>query len=513
MWSGKSIAVISRTRNLLVRQPGVIVWAVLAYFILCVIMRVLRSDSLQNDEAEQAFLSQMLLLGYGRQPPLYDWLQIGMNALFGLSVATLSALKNSLLFLCCIFYGLAARQVMEDRRLPLIAMLGLLMVPSISVLAQRDLTHAIATLCFVSLFLLAFLKTLDRPSLGSYILLGLTVGLGFLTKYNFVIIPIAAIIAVLPEPDFRKRLLDWRMIPAMLVAAAIALPHLIWALMNLDVATTGTVEAMREGASGDLARDSIRGLISILLSTLKGTLPVIAIFAVIFYRDLGAVLRASDRWSRVIGWMIVVCLVLVTLIGLGFGASSIRQKWLSPFQMLLPLYLTLKIAAARIDTRESVARMAIPVMAIVTVSVLYFAVANIIAPYIGRYSKEHTPYQPMLGQVVGARNERPAFILTDDLMMAGNARLEFTSVPVLMPQLQPIAFADAVRRGPGLIVWPLRDGREGFSVDLADFLKANDVSTASLKITYVDVPYNFAQDGDTMRFGYVWLEQVALPQR
>ncbi len=182
MWSGKSIAVISRTRNLLVRQPGVIVWAVLAYFILCVIMRVLRSDSLQNDEAEQAFLSQMLLLGYGRQPPLYDWLQIGMNALFGLSVATLSALKNSLLFLCCIFYGLAARQVMEDRRLPLIAMLGLLMVPSISVLAQRDLTHAIATLCFVSLFLLAFLKTLDRPSLGSYILLGLTVGLGFLTN-------------------------------------------------------------------------------------------------------------------------------------------------------------------------------------------------------------------------------------------------------------------------------------------------------------------------------------------
>lgn len=511
--SEKFTAVISRARNILIRQPGIIFWLILGYFILCVLMRIIRSDSLQNDEAEQAFLSQMLLLGYGRQPPLYDWLQIGMNALFGLSVATLSALKNILLLLCCIFYGLAARQVMEDRRLPLIAMLGLLMVPSISVLAQRDLTHAIATLCFVSLFLLAFLKTLDRPSLASYLLLGVTVGLGLLTKYNFVIIPIAAMAAVLPDPEFRKRLLDWRMIPGMFVAIVIALPHLFWALTHLDLATTGTVEAMREGASGDMARDRIRGLISIVLSMIEGTAPVLAIFVAVFFRDLTAILRASSRWTRVIGWMIVICLVLVALIGIGFGASSIRQKWLSPFQMLLPLYFTLKIAAAGIETRESVARMGLPVMVLITISVVYFAVANVVAPYLGRYSKEHTPYQPMLERVVGQRDERPSYILTDDLMMAGNARLEFTTVPVLMPLLQPIALADAMRRGPGLIVWPLRDGREGLSDELKHLLRDNGLTPESQKVSYIDVPYNFARDGDTMRFGYLWLEQAPLPQR
>ena len=507
------MVVINRTHNLLTRRPGIILWLILAYFVLCVAMRVLRSDSLQNDEAEQAFLSQMLLLGYGRQPPLYDWMQIGMNGLFGLSIATLSALKNSLLLLCCIFYGLAAGQIMEDRRLPLIAMLGLLMVPSISVLAQRDLTHAIATLCFVSLFLLVFLKTLNRPSLPSYLLLGATVGLGFLTKYNFVIIPIAAMIAVLPEPEFRKRLLDWRIIPAMLMALVIALPHLVWALMNIELATAGTVEAMREGASGDVARDGIRGLISILLSMMKGAAPVFAIFAIVFFRDIGAILKASSRWSRVIGWMIVICLLLVALIGVGFGASNIRQKWLSPFQMLLPLYLTLKIAAAGIETRQSVARMGVPVMAIVTLSVLYFAAANVIAPYLGRYSKEHTPYQPMLERVVGQRDERPAFILTDDLMMAGNARLEYTTVPVLMPQLQPIALADVMRRGPGLIVWPLRDDGDGLSNALKNMLSENGIGPEALNVSYIDVPYNFAQDGDTMRFGYLWLEQASLPQR
>jgi 4-amino-4-deoxy-L-arabinose transferase-like glycosyltransferase len=506
--------VSNRIHNLLVRRPELVFWLILGYFTLSVLLRALRSDSLQNDEAEQAFQAQFLLLGYGRQPPFYNWLQIGMAELFGLSIFTISLLKNVLLFLCCLFYWLAARMLMDDRRLPLVAMLGVLAVPSVTILAQRDLTHATATLCLVSLFLCVFIRTLKQPSLGSYIMLGITVGIGAITKYNFVIVPLAAALAVLPEPQFRKRLLDVRVLAALCAAAVVALPHLIWAVMHLDAATTGTVEAMREGSSGDPLKDTIRGLISILLSTIEGSLPVILLFGLVFWRDVGAAWRAESAWTRVIGRMIVVCIVLVAVIGIGFGASSIRQKWLSPFLLLLPLYLSLKFAAARTDSGTSVARMAPPLMGIVTGFIVYLALSNIIGPFLGKYGKEHIPYRPMLEQVLAQRGEHPAYILTDDLMTAGNTRLHYPAVPVMMPGFdQPIPLASAERRGSGLLIWPAGAETDALPARLADLVRPNGVAPETVPIAHLDVPYNFSRRGDSMRFGYAWLEQAPQTSR
>lgn len=503
----------NRLHNLLVRRPGTVVWLVFGYFALCVILRVLRSDSMQNDEAEQLFQAQFLLLGYGRQPPFYNWLQIGTIDLFGLSIASVSLLKNVLLFLCTLFYWLAARMLMDDRRLPLVAMIGVLAVPSVTVLAQRDLTHAVATLCLVSIFLCVFIRTIKSPSLVSYLLLGVTVGIGAITKYNFVILPAAAALAVLPDADLRRRLFDWRVLIAGGIAAAIALPHFIWALMHLDAATTGTVEAMRAGSSGDALRDTIRGQISILISTLKASLPVILLFGLVFFRQIGAAWRAESVWTRVIGRMIVACLVIVALIGIGLGASSIREKWLSPFLLLLPLYLTLKLAAAEIDSRQSVARLAPPVLGIITGFAIYLAISNIVAPYFGKYGKEHVPYRAVLEEIITKRGERPAYIISSDLMTAGNTRLHYPTVPVLMPDfVEPVPLTSALKRGPGLLIWPV-DGSNTIPSGIASLLEGHGIAPQSLQVQTEVVPYNFAQDGDAMRFDYIWLAQVPEAQR
>nr|WP_289851996.1 glycosyltransferase family 39 protein [Rhizobium sp. SSA_523] len=451
-------------------------------------------------------------MGYGGQPPFYNWLQIGTFKLFGLSVASVSLLKNILLFLCCIFYWRAASMLIDDRRLPLVAMLGVLAIPSVTVLAQRDLTHAVANLCLVSIFLCVFIRTIKSPSLTHYVLLGICVGIGAITKYNFVIIPLAAALAVLPEDAFRKRLFDWRILVAGAVAAAITLPHFIWVLMHLDAATTGTVEAMRAGSSGDPVRDTIRGQISILLSALKAGAPVILLFALVFRRSLGTAWRTQTPWTRVIGRMIIACLVLVALIGIGFGASSIREKWLSPFMLLLPLYLTLKLAAAEIDSRDSIARMAPPLLGIITGFVVYLAISNIVAPYFGKYGKEHVPYRTMLEEVISKRSERPAYIISSDLMTAGNIRLQRPDIPVLMPDfVEPIPLSSAQKRGPGLLIWPA-DG-DTMPGSLSTLLESHGISPQSLPVETINVPFNFAQDGDVMRFGYLWLEQAPQAQR
>jgi len=507
-------AVSTRIHKFLVRRPDVVIWLILGYFVLCVLLRVIRSESLQNDEAEQAFQAQMLLLGYGRQPPVYNWLQYGMVHLFGLSVATISLLKNGLLFFCCLFYLAAARMVVRDRRLPFVAMLGVLAVPSVTILAQRDLTHAIATLCLVSLFLCTLLNLLKRPTLVAYLAVGLTVGLGIITKYNFVILPAAAILAMLPDADFRRRLLDWRVIPAVLVAFAIVTPHLVWVLYHLDLATTDTVKAMHEGASGDAVKDTARGLISILESTLEGSAPVLLVFGLVFFRDLGTAFRAESRWTRLVGGMIIASLIIVALIGIGFGASSIRQKWLSPFLLLLPLYLVLKLDAIEGDMRQSVARMAPPLLGIVTGFSFYLAVGNLIGPLIGDYGKEHIPYRPFLEQVMTERGERPAYVITSDLMMAGNLRLQLPTVPVILPdQPLPVSLEAAAQQGAGLIAWPAKAG-EPLPESAAALVQAHGlVLDESAGARPMAVPYLYSRGRADFTFGYAWVKQAPSPAR
>jgi 4-amino-4-deoxy-L-arabinose transferase-like glycosyltransferase len=508
-------AVSTRIHKFLVRHPDVVIWLILGYFVLCVLLRVIRSESLQNDEAEQAFQAQMLLMGYGRQPPFYNWLQYGLVDLLGLSVATISLLKNGLLFLCCLFYLVAARMVINDRRLPFVAMLGVLAVPSVTILAQRDLTHAVATLCLVSLFLCALLHVLKRASLAGYLVLGVTVGIGIITKYNFVILPMAAVLAMLPDAEFRRRLFDWRVIPAVLVAVAIVTPHLVWVLYHLDLATTDTVKAMHEGASGDSVKDTIRGLISILKATAEGSVPVLLLFGLVFYRDIGAAWRAQNRWTRLVGGMIIASLVIVALIGIGFGASSIRQKWLSPFLLLLPLYLTLKLDAADRDMRKSVARMAPPILGIVTGFIVYLGLSNLIGPLIGDYGKEHIPYGPFLEQVMAERGERPSYIVSSDLMLAGNVRLPLPTVPVFIPGTpEPVSLEAVAHQGAGLVAWPAKPGDTDLPDTVAPFLTAHGlVVDESAGPRQTAVPYLFSGGRQTFTFGYAWVKQAPTPAR
>lgn len=84
---------------------------VTTYFTASFILRLLRGGDLASDEAQQVAFSHALQLGYGDQPPLYNWLFYCFGKVFGVSVDTLAFLKNATLLVSCIFLGLAARKV------------------------------------------------------------------------------------------------------------------------------------------------------------------------------------------------------------------------------------------------------------------------------------------------------------------------------------------------------------------------------------------------------------------
>jgi 4-amino-4-deoxy-L-arabinose transferase-like glycosyltransferase len=497
-----------RITDALSRRPALILWLITAYYVVAVIARVLRSEGLQTDEGEQLFQSQFLLMGYGRQPPFYNWLQYGAIHILGPAIFALSLVKNLLLFLCCLFYGLAARLVLKDSALPFAAMLGVLALPAISVLAQRDLSHAVATMFAVSLFFYAYLLTLTRPSLWSYLLTGMAVGIGVISKYNFVIVPLAALLAILPEADLRRRLFDWRLIPALVVAAAICVPHALWVLQNVSTATSGTIDAMREDATGNPMLDRLTGLFMLLVSAVESALPILAFFLIAFRRDLIDAWKTETLWTRVIGRALLVSLVLVGLIGIGFGATTISQKWLSPFLLLLPLYLCLKLEAAGAESAPATARLAWPVSLLSFGFVLYLALGNLVGPLIGRQPKENLPSVPFIRQVLAERgpHDEPAYIIAADPALAAAARLAAPEARIVLPSFTQAPPLDAAAaKVQGLVMWKAEPGKADMPQPVRAFLASQGLPSEGLTPAALNVPYLFSGGRDMASFGYAWI--------
>ncbi|WJH39452.1 glycosyltransferase family 39 protein [Aliirhizobium terrae] len=496
-----------RIRDALIARPERVLWLIAAYYLVAILVRVLRTDGLQSDEAEQLFQSQFLLWGYGRQPPFYNWLQYGVIHLIGPSIFALSLVKNGLLFLACLFYGLAARQLSERKELSAAAMLGVLALPTVTILAQRDLSHAVATLFAVSFFLYAFFGALTRPTLWRYALTGVAIGIGAISKYNFVVLPVAALLAILPEAELRRRLFDRRLFVTIVIAGLICLPHALWVLGNFQTATAGTVSALRDEATGNVVLDRLSGVLELGSAAVTGSLVLIAFLFIAFGRSLIDGWNIETVWTRVTGRMFVICLAAIGLIAVGMGATTISQKWLSPFLLLLPLYLCLKIEAAGGFARrvDGVARMAPLSLALAFGFLLYLTAGNVLAPVINRYSKDSLPSVTFIRQVLAEprQPEGPDFIVAGSAALGGAARI---AAPEAEVRLSSFVQANSITGKTGLVIWPTSDAVT-LPAALAAYLQDQGVDTRDISPKVMDVPYAYSRGQKTEAFSYAWVSR------
>lgn len=494
--------------SLLARRPEVIYHLVAGYYVLSVVLKLLRPASLEFDDSEQAFLSQYLMLGYGRQPPLYNWLQYAVAGVFGISVASLTVVKNSLLFGCLLFYGLSARLITGDRVLSTIALLGALTLPPVFLLAQRDLTHTVAALFAASLFLFGFFYVLKHPSrIGGFLIVGVAAGLGAISKYNFVVLPLAAILAILPEPEFRRRLFDWRVLVSVAVFLLIVAPHGYWVLNNLTQASDSTIAEMKQGSDNALLPHVVLGLFSLAVAGMKGVAIPSAVYAFVFRADLRKILRAESQWTRILGRMIIACFFIVAVIVVAIGATHIREKWLALFTVLFPLYVMLKVDAAGVDPVPRLPALLSIVGGLVTGFILILWASVYISPRIGDYSRVHTPYSGFARAVRQSHGGDPAAILTEDLALAGNLRIQFPNTPVILAGFPPKSQILPVRQGVVLAAWSAEgEEKENIPPRVSKILALAGVDVSRLKATHISIPYNAGRVGDVYPFAYVWAE-------
>lgn len=422
------------------------------YFILSIAVRLILPNSLTLDEAEQALFSQYWLAGYGPQPPFYNWVQNAFVDLLGISLFSLTLPKFTMLFLAYLFFGLAVRELDGRPGFVTMGVMSLLTLPQVSYMPQQDLTHTVAVLMATSLLFYGLFRTINRADWQGYAILGIAIGIGTISKYNFVLLPAATVVAVFCDRGWRPRLFDPRVLLTAAAAILIVLPHALWLAGNVELATAGTIGKMVEANAPQGIVRILRAIGSLVLACLAFGALTVVIFVIAFRRDFRRSWIIGDRWTRLLGLTMLVSLAGVVIVILVAGTTKITERWLDPYLLVLPLYLLLKLDRAGSDVSRSLARFLPIFLVIMLVTLLALPGKTLTAGLTDGYTRINYPFASVAA-VLKAEGE-PTLIVAGGMHLAGNMRLQFPGVPVLDAG-QPVAGfpKPEAMKGPILVVW------------------------------------------------------------
>lgn len=407
------------------------------YFFLQFLIRICLSDSLELDEAELVFLTQQVHPGYGTQPPLYAWMQRLMFSVFGLNLFSLAALKNLLLLAAYLFTFQVARPMLGSNG-AMAAAASLLFFPQIGWESQRDLSHSVLLTTLAGATLWQYFAVLRNPSVLGYAFFGLLIGLGMQSKYNFAAFLISLACASLLVRGHREILWSRKLAITVTVAVLVFLPHGLWLLNHLDIASAGTLNKMAQGTEKAGYLQNVRtGFTSLAVSTLAFIAAPMVIYGVAGgHRWKQAKIAWNDPNAQFLILLHVSFFAVMVLLVLTGQVGRIRSRWMQPLLYSLPLVLLVALPAL---ANKTVFRRLTFFAGVVALAFLLMIPMRVyLGPKLERYTRPHYPF-PELTARLADRFPHAGTVLTENTLMAGNLRFH-------RPELRTLLLGDAFRQ-------------------------------------------------------------------
>jgi hypothetical protein len=423
---------------------------ILAYLAVQCVSRTIAPGGLGMDEAEQLVAAQSLELGYGRQPPLYNWLQFAVFQITGEGTLGLALLKH--VTLAAVYLGLwtLARRLGANDRTAAVAMLGAVLLPTLLWGAQRDLTHLVLATALAVWTVIAMIDALRAPAAWLFAMIGTLCAAGLLAKWNFAFLLIGLVGAALADPRARQR--GWLISVA--VAAALLAAPAAWAVLNWELTLSGSGSlGMTSGPTLATWGETITSLASALAA--EAALLVLVCLAVFRLRAGTAPQGERDADKAFVTRVLVFSLVSVAAIALAVGITQVRERWLLPLVVLAPVvlahWLAPRITPIRAGVFYGITGTLLVAMAVYYPLHLRNGHSN--------PSNQSAPFEA----VATALNLSDQVVMVPDVYLGGNLRLVRPDLSVIAPQLPTVG-----RAGPAdLAIWWGRDGIAGAPAPLA----------------------------------------------
>ena len=469
-----------------------------AYFVLHCFIRLWVSPTADLDESEQLLATQKLAWGYGSQPPLYTWLLYPLIKWLGPSILPLTLLKNPLLFgIFSVTYH-NARLLARSHWLAVLATVSLFFVPQLSWESQRDLTHTVLVTLFAALTFHCFIQLRRQPFLGWYLVTGICVALGVLSKYSFVIFLSGLTGAVLWDRDWRAALLNRRIWLAIVVAVLILSPHLSWMFLNKKTSLTA-VDSFHLGASLPWLTAVGHGLKNMLIAVVPHSALLLLIYAVVCNYTTEPLPKSSAAGDsttilRALGIMFGLVWVSIFL----FRVTEFKGRWFTPLLLWLPILLVMKFQSRLTQPRVNC------LLALAFVGALSVMVAVPsrvrLAGVLHRPRELNVSFEKLAAGMTNL--ETPKLIYAHNNWLGGNLKRCFPDAFVFSPFL---FFQTNLPPGTNcLVVWDATDTNSPHLQIPERMFKSVNPEAGGLTPHYAEAPLWFVPNRQT-RLGYAWV--------
>jgi 4-amino-4-deoxy-L-arabinose transferase-like glycosyltransferase len=308
------------------------------FFIYCCLYAVLRlsiSSTMEMDEAEQFLNGSFLSLGYANQPPFYSWLVYGMAKLSGLNIQTIIATKYIIMFFFYFSFYLIARSFWNMRASLLITG-TLLIFPTYAYEFNRDLSHSVLVAAMSSITCYIFVRLLRRERTSDYLLLGASIGLGFLSKYNFAFFLLALMLAAASFREGRRTFFNKKIFLSFASFVLIVSPHVIWLYQNDYLPFR---RALDKADAGTLDLSSARQILHIVAASYNGVLAFLVICLIFLGSSFSRrnLRNGYQSGLRLFHYLSFYGLIIPLLIIPVLKTGHFSERWLAPLLFSLPL--------------------------------------------------------------------------------------------------------------------------------------------------------------------------------
>lgn len=301
------------------------------YAVLQAVIRVHYKMSLFGDDSELFLWARELAWGYGVQPPLYAWLQWGLNQIFGQGQVAMAAMRALCLFAIYAAGFLLARRYAKVSTAGLAA-LGLFLIPEISQTFLRTRTHNLLVTALVPIACVAFLQLLDRRSRRDYLVFGMTSGMAVLAKATGAIFLAALVLAALIRRDERRAVLAPNMLLALAACGLVLLGPTLWAANNPELATASLAKFKPGGGW----QAGLAGL-AWAVGAIGGVVATAVALAALFTRKATS---APMIGAAVIWRAGAISVLLIALAIIATDSAELKERWLVPVMApMTPLLL------------------------------------------------------------------------------------------------------------------------------------------------------------------------------
>lgn len=432
-------------------------WLLSAFVLTLFIIRGLLYPAAPTDDAEQLLFSQVFRWGYdGVNPPLYTWLLIAIQKIFGTENWTASMVKFFFYWLIFLFLYVLGRRAIEDEFLAILAALSPLWLYYVAWDAVLSYSHSVLATSLVLAALIVLLGLQDKNGLLSYVLFGFVVGLGVLSKYTFVLAAFAMLFAGLIYRPFRRHVLHPNMFIALIVSGLVITPHVLWLLDQSDLigSAVSSKFEIRPADSSFLGR-RLKGVTSTFTSLIGFVSPLWLILLLVFWRPLCNRLKIRNDISPTGMILAIYIITIITLIGvlvLVSGSTKIRAHYML---VLIPLpvvfFAWLKPALGTCRRPQ--------VYAVTLLSMVILLVGSMGAKYVSepmrcKRCQLLVPYKE-IGQKIrdAGFNNGTIFAYYFPHDLAGNLRSVFPNTRIISTKFPAISRPLSKNPGQCLIIW------------------------------------------------------------